>query len=85
MEKQAGLTSLPDEMLEMICSFLSFRDIISLENACSSIHQSIAGTRVWKYKCLWFHSKFKYPFVSEILAFMKGKKESRQFKVIIGI
>jgi len=85
-EVQHSLTSLPAELLELVCSFLNARDIAKVEAVCRHLRARLSEGRVWKALAERLTLRLRLPVGTALVQYAKKHNlERRHYKIIIGI
>ena len=53
--KKISLLDLPKEVIDYICSFLTYSQLSLLESTCKYLKCQVCCTRVWKRECIRLH------------------------------
>ena len=86
METSCSLSSVPAEIFEFVCSYLSFSDISRLELSGKALRSKIEDSRVWRKQVERFNSKFDYKLVQQMIDYTKQNDvNSKYYKIILGM
>ena len=81
-----SFSSVPAEIFEYVCSFLSFSDIGRLELSGKSMSNKIEDSRVWRKQVERFNCKFDYKLVQQMLDYTKQNEVNlKYYKIILGM
>jgi hypothetical protein len=81
-----SITSLPTELLELVCSFLNARDITKVEAVCRHLRARLREGRVWKAHAERFTLRLRSPVCAALVHYAKKHNlEGRQYKTSTGI
>jgi len=81
-----SITSLPTELLELVCSFLNARDITKVEAVCRHLRARLREGRVWKAHAERFTLRLRLPVCAALVHYAKKHNlEGRHYKIIIGV
>eukprot|EP00092_Neocalanus_flemingeri_P038205 GFUD01041586.1.p1 GENE.GFUD01041586.1~~GFUD01041586.1.p1 ORF type:complete len:280 (-),score=85.74 GFUD01041586.1:279-1118(-) len=86
-DKNCELLSLPSEVFEHVCSFLSPHSVCQLELTCSLTRQAVETASVWRRILKQLARETNREFVCSMLAFAKEKESSLPgvHKIIFGV
>jgi len=74
-------------LVDKICSYLSVRDVASLEQSCTRLHSEIDDVGVWRKMLEGYLNKFQYVFVIDALNSNSAEHfvSSRRHKLLMAI